>query len=102
MSKARLLDFSASQSEIFHFDEMEKKVVIEKKQNVEPIIRLAKDMSELEPSKGLRHVGIIPNVILDDAYRKGKFKTKESKQKFMKDFLNNPDNKYFRTWPGRI
>ena len=95
-SKKRLLSRSEGKQEIFSYDQHDKTVTIENKEDVEPLIKLAKDMSELEPSKDLRHTAVIPQFVLDQSLRE-KWTNKDWKK-----WANDSDNKMFRTWQGTL
>jgi hypothetical protein len=67
-------------------------------QNVQPTIELAKNLSYLKPGKEFRHVAEIPFVIYQKMVRDGSIRDKRA----LKKWLNNPDNKLFRVWKGKI
>tara|TARA_R100000664_G_scaffold31964_1_gene46191 strand:+ start:536 stop:826 length:291 start_codon:yes stop_codon:yes gene_type:complete len=67
-------------------------------QNVQPILDNVKNLSEVQNSKELKHVAEIPMVIYQKAIREGWSKDKKK----WKKWLNDPDNKLFRIWPGRV
>jgi len=72
---------------------------IHSKQNVQPIIEGVKMLSETTaPGKDLRHVAEIPMVVVQKAMREGWFNDKAK----MKQWLNDPDNKVFRVWQGKV
>ena len=72
---------------------------IHTKQNVQPVIDNVKMLSEVTtPGKDLRHVAEIPMVVVQKAMREGWFNDKAK----MKAWLNNPDNKVFRVWEGKV
>ena len=73
-------------------------LIIETKQDLEPIIERAKELSEQTPGKEWRHVACIPNWFIDKAAKEGWVNDKVRWHRW----LNDPDNKAFRTWPGRI
>lgn len=73
-------------------------LVIETLQNLEPIIERAKALSQLEPGKDFRHAAIVPQIVLDRAFREGWFNDENA----WKRWANDPDNALFRTWPGRL
>ena len=95
-SKKRLLSQSEGKKEIFSFDQHDNTVTIEHQEDVEPLIKVAKDMSELQPSKDLRHTAVIPQFILDQSLRE-KWTNKDWKK-----WANDSHNAMFRTWKGRI
>ena len=67
-------------------------------QNVRPVIEHATKLRELEPGKNFSHAAEIPKVIWNKALREGW----HNDPKAWKKWLNDPDNKPFRVWPGRI
>lgn len=76
------------------------KVIYHTTQNLEPIIDHVKKLRDntLKPGKDLRHVAEVPMVIWQKAMREGW--SKDSTK--WKKWLNNPDNKVFRTWQGKV
>ena len=92
----RLLDWSQNRKEVFHWDQHEGKMIIEAQEDCEPLIKVAKDMSELQPSKEWRHSAVIPQFVLDQSMRE-KWEPKDWKR-----WANDSHNKMFRTWPGRL
>lgn len=67
-------------------------------QDCEPIIERAKMLSELEPGKDFRHVACVPINVIERAHREGWYHDKAK----WKAWMNDPDNKAFRTWPGHV
>ena len=67
-------------------------------QNVRPVIEHARALRELEPGKTFRHAAEIPKVIWNKALREGWHNDKKA----WKRWLNDPDNKAFRVWQGKI
>jgi hypothetical protein len=55
-------------------------------------------LSEYKPGKEFRHVAEIPMVIYQQMIRDGSINDKKA----LKKWLNDPDNRPFRTWKGRI
>ena len=82
--------------EVFSYDQHDKTYTIEHQEDVEPLIKVAKDLSELKPSKDLRHTAVIPQFVLDQSLRENWSK------KDWKKWANDSNNKAFRTWPGRL
>ena len=95
-SKKRLLSRSQGKQEIFSYDHHDKSVTIDHREDVEPLIKLAKDMSDLQPSKDLRHTAVIPQFVLDQSLRE-KWTNADWKK-----WANDSDNKMFRTWNGKV
>jgi len=67
-------------------------------QDVKPVLEAVKNYSEMQPGKEFRHVAEIPMVIYQKMLREGSIKDK----KHLKKWLNDPDNKMFRVWKGKI
>ena len=67
-------------------------------QNVQPVIDQVKVFSENTPGKTFRHAAEIPMVIWNKALREGWHNDKTA----WKKWLNDPDNKAFRVWKGKI
>ena len=74
------------------------KFVYHTQQNVAPILKHVKDLQELKPGKELRHVAEVPMVIYQKAIREGWANDKAK----WKKWLNDPNNKLFRTWQGKV
>ena len=74
------------------------KTIYHTAQNVRPVIEHARALRELEPGKTFRHAAEIPKVIWNKALREGW----PNDPKAWKKWLNDPDNKAFRVWQGRI
>ena len=72
--------------------------VYQTKQDVRPIIEHCKVLSKQTPGKEMRHVAEISMVVYQKALREGWVNDKAK----MKRWLNDPDNKAFRTWQGKI
>ena len=85
--------------EVAVFDEdRPRDLLIQTFEECEPIVARAKMLSEMTPGKEFRHVAIIPQHVLDKAAREGWFNDRGK----WKQWANNPDNRAFRTWPGRL
>ena len=95
-SRKKLLDWSQGKQEIFHYDQHEDTFTIEKREDCEPLLKLAKDMSELQPSKEFRHAAYVPSFVYDQSLREN------WDRKDWKKWANDPANKNWRTWPGRL
>jgi hypothetical protein len=74
------------------------KFVLNTKQDIAPVIEHAKFLKSKPPGKNFRHVAEIPLVIYHQAVREGW----SEDQNAWKRFLNNPDNKLFRSWEGKV
>ena len=100
MSKALIdayFDDIAPKKVIYH--EIEDGIVaIETRQDVQGLIDLAKNMEDIPPDREFRHVGFIPDYVLNEAMRDGWV----NDRKKIKQWLNDPDNRKFRTWKGTL
>lgn len=92
---------------LWHYDDETDKATIETRQGmtdtytnlVDQNNALRAQTSAKTPYRdGLHHVARIPLVILEDLQRKGITKDK----KRMKAWLNDPDNRFFRTREGKV
>ena len=95
-SKQKLIDWSANSTQYFSYDQHDQTYTIETREDVEPLVKVAHDMSSLQPNKELRHSAIIPKFVLDQSFRE------RWEPKDWKKWANDRANKPFRTWPGRI
>ncbi len=87
-----------------HYEESGDKLIIERTQDVEPILDTNKRIANDAPTnwKGeFHHVASIP-LILIEKYKNEKGIDLMKDKAAMKRFLNDPDNKFIRTKPGRI
>jgi hypothetical protein len=85
--------------EVMYLDEERPNdLLIKTFEECEPIIEKAKMLSEMTPGKDFRHAAIIPKHVLDKAFREGWFNDKKK----WRDWANDPSNRAFRTWPGRL
>jgi len=96
MAKRTLIDSKINYSHEFATED--EKVVYHTKQNVAPVIQHCKTLAEHKPGKDFRHVAEVPMVIYQKALREGWAQD----NKKWKQWLNNPDNKLFRTWGGKV
>jgi hypothetical protein len=93
--------------ETFYFDHTDDTFTIERREDVEPIIEVAKALYNDAPSdwKGDWHrVASIPLTLLPDLEKKGIMTAggRIIDDKKLKQWLNDSSNRYFRTRPGRI
>jgi hypothetical protein len=81
-------------------------VILETKQDVSEIIEANK--KQMNESDGrydsvATHIARLPLTLVDDLNRKGIMQGfKVIDQTAFKAFLNHPDNRFFRTHPGRV
>jgi len=94
-----LLNSFGGLHEVAYFDEERPDdLLIKTHQDCSNIIEAAKAMADEAPGKDFRHVGFIPQQVLDQSYREGWFNDKSK----WRAWANDPDNKLFRTWPGHL
>ncbi len=96
MANITLLDLRQNAKDIFATEDENN--IYHTQQNVQPVLDLCKNMSYLKPGKEFRHVAEIPMVIYQKMVREGSANDKQALRKW----LNDPDNKLFRTWKGKI
>jgi len=89
---------------IFHMGEHDDQFHIETRQDVAPVLEDAKFQAshydERSRWKDINHVAQIPLVIIAEERKKGRDLINDPEA--LKQWLNDPDNKHFRTRPGRI
>jgi hypothetical protein len=62
------------------------------------IVKAAEILAEQPPGKDFRHVGFIPDTVLNQWMIDGTFNDPER----IRRWLNDPENRAFRTWQGRV
>ena len=86
----------------YHWDNIDEKMVVESTQDTASILELNKEErngfdtqknSDMKYKEGWTKVATIPNIIIDQLIKDGVWFDKKK----MKQWLNDPDNKYFRT-----
>ena len=82
---------------IFHRGENGKHL-IETRQDVSHVAEAAKILSEEAPGKDFRLAAVIPQIVLDQALLEGWFHDKAK----WKEWANDPANRDFRVWKGRL
>lgn len=97
MGKA-LLDADEGSRRLTIYHEVGDKKFIESRQDVTHIVEAAKILAEQPPGKDFRHVGFIPETVLNQAFTEGWFGDKAK----WKAWFNDPANSDFRTWKGRL
>tara|TARA_R100000149_G_C5809806_1_gene93520 strand:+ start:99 stop:389 length:291 start_codon:yes stop_codon:yes gene_type:complete len=96
MAKKTLLNATYTSKNIFATED--NKNIYHTQQNVQPTIEYVKNLSYLKPGKEMRHVAEIPMVIYQKMVRDGSINDKKA----LKKWLNDPANKLFRTWKGKV
>jgi hypothetical protein len=99
-SRKRLLEtFDDGRVHLLHHDaERPGTVIVEEREDCEPIIEAAKRLSDATPSKEFRHAAFIPHFVLNRAAREGWL----NDEKAWKRWANDPANACFRTWKGAL
>lgn len=98
--------FSADSERYTVAHESDDGVILETRQDVSQIVEANK--RQMNESSGkyedvITHVARLPLTVIDDLNHKGVMRGfKVLDQKAFKAFLNHPDNRFFRTHPGRI
>ena len=86
----------------YHWDNIDEKMVVESTQDTASILELNNEErndfdtqknSDMKYKEGWTKVATIPNIIIDQLMKDGVWFDKKK----MKQWLNDPDNKYFRT-----
>ena len=95
-TRQKLIDWSRDTAEYFHYDQHDQTFTIENREDVEPLIKVAHDMSSLTPNKEWRHSAVIPKFVLDKSLREN------WERKDWKKWANSHENRPFRTWPGNL
>ena len=98
MSKSALLDILPGSRRKTIFHEEDGKHWIESRQDVEPILKAAKILADQPPGKDFRHAAYIPETVLNQSFTEGWF----GDPKAWKRWANDPANRDFRTWKGRL
>lgn len=96
------VDQQSRTTEIHHYDESEKLVTIETEQDVTELIESNRAIFNLADERERwgegRRVASIPMNVYMDLYQKGIIQDQEALRKW----LNDPDNRFFRTFPGVV
>ena len=85
---------------VFHYDELDRRIVIERWQDVEPILERNKRLYN-DPDRGwsksreFKRVATIPNVIVERLMREGIWNDERALARWLRD----PDNRFFLTAP---
>lgn len=98
MSKQALLDILPDSRRKTIIHEEDGKQWIESRQDVTHIVKAASILADEVPDKDFRHTAFVPEAVLNRAFTEGWFHDKAK----WKQWLNDPENKRFRTWGGRV
>lgn len=96
MTVKALLDATPGHLEVAHLEDGN--LTVEDRYDIEPALDLARlSRDTVTPSKEMRLAAIIPQDVLDRAFREGWYNDKKAWKKWM----NEPQNRPFRVWEGR-
>ncbi len=86
----------------FHYDPVEERFWIATEQNVEDLVEqnkaISNEITSLDRHGEMRRVASIPLNVYMELREKGIVQD----QKAFKRWLNDPDNRFFRTSPGKV
>ena len=89
-------------TEWWHYDDDNDRVTIETTQDIEPALEVAQDarnaQTRLDRWGDGKHVGFIPMAVYAEWLRTGK----QHDQAFVRRWLNDPENKKYRTFQGKV
>lgn len=88
----------------FHYDEAEDRLIVERIQDVESIVEHNKQLANDAPTNwrgDMHHIASIPLVIIEKVKNETGVDLLKD-QAALRRFLNDPDNKFFRTKLGRV
>lgn len=95
--------------EKLHYDQLEDKLIVERVQDVEPILNLNKSDYNNAPETGrwknpMTHVARIPLIVVEQWMQEGinVFDPSPEMKKKVRDKLNSSEYAYLRTMPGKI
>lgn len=92
----------------YHYDHADDRLTVETVQDVEPILEANKRQFDHDDrrfkSEAFNHVARVPLVVLEQWARDKGITYQElmNNDAVMRRFLNDPDNKFLRTKPGKI
>lgn len=94
MSKRALLDMCPQDRTQVIWHEEDDCTYIETKQDVDPIMRAAREMMELPKDKEMTLVRLIPKEVLNRSFLEGWF----NDDKKWREWANGPEGRAFDTW----
>lgn len=98
MARSTLFDVDTeARRKLIHHEE-DGQQYFEMRQDVSGIIEAAKIVADQPPGKDFRHVAFVPDSELNRAFVEGWFHDRAA----WKKWLNDPANREYRTWKGRI
>ncbi|HUW16881.1 MAG TPA: hypothetical protein VMW94_07365, partial [Actinomycetes bacterium] len=90
----------------FTFDAHDDRMTVERQQDVEPILKENARLRNLNdgysPSRDLRRVAAIPNIVIEKWFKAGINVHDENDWPKIAAMLDSPDYAYLRTAPGRV
>lgn len=100
-------DAEAGIREYFHFDPVTGGGAIETVQDLTDIVELAKAHYNSTDERArfdrdINHVAIIPTMMMAHELKRRPNEATYEHQRRCREWANNPDNKVFRTRPGRV
>lgn len=98
MSKSALLDILPGERRKTIMHEEDGKTYVESRQDVEPLIEWIGRAKDRPQDPEFRHAAEVPMTVLNQAFIEGWFHD----PKAWKKWLNDPDNRAFRVWEGRL
>jgi len=88
------------------YDEMADRLIVKRTQDVEPILELNKKLQNendgYTPSRNMRRVASIPNVVLEQWMKEGVDVFDKNCREAVRRKLNDPEWMWLRTAPGRL
>lgn len=102
MSQRVIYDHTGSVVRVLHTDNPADPFgdfAIETIEDVEPVVETAKVLADNHAERGdLKHVARVPVHVVEQAMREGWYNDTAAWRKW----ANDPDNKAFRVWKGRV
>lgn len=98
MSVSALLDLAADSRRKTLFHAEDGRTWIETRQDVAPIVAAARIVADAEPGREFRHAAFVPEAVLNQAFLEGWFHDPAA----WKRWANDPANRDYRTWGGRL
>lgn len=98
MSKRTILDAVPESRRVTIYTEEDGKTYVESRQDCEPITKAASILAEAPPGKDFRLAALVPETVLNQAFTEGWFHDQDK----WKAWMNDPNNRDFRVWNGRV
>lgn len=98
MGKRAVLDAVAGSRRLTIYHEQDGKNYIESRQDCEPITKAASILASEPPGKDFRLAALVPETVLNQAFTEGWFHDQDK----WKRWMNDPNNRDFRVWGGRV